>query len=45
MIPVKWYDNYHFTEWNDIISLHGFELSNQRDCTNLVGPIGLHVIF
>ena len=36
MIPVKSYD---------IISLHGFELSNQIDCNNLVGPIGLHVIF
>ena len=24
----------------DIISLHGFELSNQIDCNNLVGPIG-----
>ena len=34
--PVKWYD---------IISLHGFELSNQIDCNNLVGPIGLHVLF
>ena len=22
-----------------------FELSNQIDCNNLVGPIGLHVIF
>ena len=32
-------------EWNDIISLHGFELSNQIDCNNLVRPIGLHVIF
>ena len=30
---------------NDIISLHGFELSNQIDCNNLVGPIGLHVTF
>ena len=36
MIPVKWYD---------MISLHGFELSNQIDCNNLVGPIGLHVLF
>ena len=36
---------YHFTEWSDIISLHGFELSNQIDCNNLVEPIGLHVIF
>ena len=36
---------YHFTEWNDIISLHGFELSNQIECNNLAGPIGLHVIF
>ena len=35
----------HFTEWNDIISLYGFELSNQIDCNNLVRPIGLHVIF
>jgi len=41
MIPVKWY----FTEWNNIISLHGFELSNQIDCDSLVGPIELHVIF
>ena len=34
MIPVK---------WNDIISisLHGFELSSQIDCNNLVEPIGL----
>ena len=30
---------------SDIISLHGLELSNQIDCNNLVGPIGLHVIF
>ena len=30
---------------NDIISLHGFELSNQIDCNHLVGPIGLHVLF
>ena len=30
---------------NDIISLHRFELSNQKYCNNLVGPIGLHVIF
>ena len=30
---------------NDIISLHGFELSNQIGCNNLVGPIGLHVLF
>lgn len=29
----------------DIISLHGFELSNQIDCSNLVGPIRLHDIF
>ena len=29
----------------DVISLHGFELSNHIDCNNLVGPIGLHVIF
>ena len=36
---------YHFTEWNDIISLYGFTLSNKIDCNNLVGPIGLHVIF
>ena len=36
---------YHFTEGNDIISLHGSELSNQIDCDDLVGPIGLHVIF
>ena len=36
---------YHFTECHDIISLHGFELSNQIDGNNLVGPIGLHVIF
>ena len=36
---------YHFTERNDITSLHGFELSNQIDCNNLVGPIGLYVIF
>ena len=36
---------YHFTEWNDIISPHGFELANQIDCNNLVAPIGLHVIF
>ena len=30
-------------KWNDIISisLHWFELSNQIDCNNLVGPIGL----
>ena len=28
---------YHFTS--------RFELSNQIDCNNLVGPIGLHVIF
>ena len=28
-----------------IISLHGFELSNQKDCNHLVGPIELHVIF
>ena len=35
----------HFTECNDIISLHGFKLSNQMDCDNLVGLIGLHVIF
>ena len=27
---------YHFTDWNDVISLHGFELSNQIDCNNLV---------
>ena len=27
-----------------MISLHRFELSNQIDCNNLVGPIGLHVI-
>ena len=40
---VIWYN--HFTEWNDIISLHGFELSNKIDCNNLAGPIGLHVIF
>ena len=31
---VKWY---HITSW--------FELSNQIDCNNLVGPIRLHVIF
>ena len=36
---------YHFTEWNGIISPHGFELSTQIDCNNLVGPIGLHVMF
>ena len=36
---------YQFTEWHNIISLHGFELSNQIHCNNLVGPIGLHVIF
>ena len=36
---------YHSNEWNDIISLHGFELCNQRDCMNLGGPMGLHVIF
>ena len=36
---------YHFTEWNDIISPHGFELSSQIDCNNLAGPIGFHVIF
>ena len=35
----------HFTEWNDILSLLGFELSNQIDCNNLAGPIGFHVIF
>ena len=36
----------HFsTECNDIISLNEFELSNQIDCNNLVGPIGLHVLF
>ena len=29
---------------NDIISLHGAGLSNQIDCNNLVGQIGLHVI-
>ena len=34
----------HITYY-DIISLHGFELSNQIDCNNLVGPIGLHGIF
>ena len=28
-----------------MISFHGPELSNQRDCNNLVGPIGLHDIF
>ena len=28
-----------------MISIHGFELSNQIDCNNLVGPIGLHVMF
>jgi len=39
-----WYHD-HFTEWNDIISLHEFELSNQTDCNNLAGPIGFHVIF
>ena len=37
--------SYHFTERNDNISLHGFELSNQIDCNNLIGPIGLHVMF
>ena len=26
------------------VSLHRFELSNQIDCNNLVGPIGLNVI-
>ena len=26
-------------------TLHGFELSNQIDCNNFVGPIRLHVIF
>ena len=36
MIPVKWYD---------IISLHRFELSNQIDCNNLVGPIVLRVLY
>ena len=36
---------YHFIEWSDIIWLLGFELSNQIDCNNLFGPIGLHVIF
>ena len=30
---------------NDIISLHRFELSNQIDCNNLVGPIGLPLYF
>ena len=35
----------HFTEWNDIISLHGFEVSNQIDCIDLVEPMGLQVIF
>ena len=28
-----------------MISFHGSELSNQIDCNDLVGPIGLHVIF
>ena len=28
-IPVKW-----SLQWNDIISLHAFELSNQIDCNN-----------
>ena len=28
-----------------MISFHGSELSNQIDCNNLVGPIGLHDIF
>ena len=37
--------NKNDTEGNDIISLHGFELPNQIDCNNFVGPIGLHVIF
>ena len=27
-----------------MISLHGFELSNEIGCNNLIGPIGLHVI-
>ena len=30
---------------NGTLELHGFELSNQIDCNNLVGPIGLHFIF
>ena len=36
---------YHFTavKWYHITSR--FELSNQIDCNNLVGPIRLHVIF
>ena len=36
---------YHFTavKWYHITSR--FELSNQIDCNDLVGPIGLHVIF
>ena len=45
MISYHSMTSYHFTEWNDIISLHGFELSNQIDCNNLVRPIRLHVIF
>jgi len=44
MIPVKWYDIISM-QWNDIISLHGLNKSNQIDCNNLVGPIGLHIIF
>ena len=32
-----------FSELNDIILLHGFELSSQIYCNNLVEPIGLHV--
>ena len=27
------------------VILHGFELSNQIGCNNLVGPIGLHLLF
>ena len=30
---------------NGTLELHGFELPNQIDYNNLVGPIGLHVIF
>ena len=45
MIPVKWYDIISLSEIIvSMVKLHGFELSNQMDCNNLVGPTGLHVI-